>query len=224
MSKNRATCMDSIYQNAGVDVELVTPENLDEFIVSGFPLHPAYDFLSLTHKADYLRCYFMHHHGGGYTDIKMTEFDWNRYFDSMSSGCWAIGYQEIGSSGVAARHSELYEEMSQNFRLLIGNCAYIFRDGTPLTQEWYDRVHVKLDEKLPALKEHPGRHPRDFNGKLPDDNKVIRKLGVLLPRFLRSEYPLGWSEILGDIFHPLVYKYTDQIIKIMPWINTKNYL
>ena len=48
-------------------------ENLSSWIAEKSPLHPAYNYLSSVHKADYLRCYLMHHHGGAYSDIKVIE-------------------------------------------------------------------------------------------------------------------------------------------------------
>jgi hypothetical protein len=62
MSANRKKCLDSIYQHAGVDIVLITEDNLNHWLVE--PLHPAFEYLSLTHKADYLRSYLMHFYGG----------------------------------------------------------------------------------------------------------------------------------------------------------------
>ena len=48
----------------------MTPANLQDWVVAGHPLHPAYNDLSLVHRSDYLRAYLLHHHGGGYCDLK----------------------------------------------------------------------------------------------------------------------------------------------------------
>ncbi|MGI9252585.1 MAG: hypothetical protein ACR2J8_02470, partial [Thermomicrobiales bacterium] len=66
MPSQRLESLETIRQNAGCEVVLVTPDNLADFLVE--PLHEAYDYLSCTHRADYLRAWFMHHRGGGYTD------------------------------------------------------------------------------------------------------------------------------------------------------------
>ena len=66
------SCLDSFYSNSSCDVVLVTSDNLSSWLVSA--LHPAYTYLSFTHRADYLRCYFMHHYGGSYSDIKYCSF------------------------------------------------------------------------------------------------------------------------------------------------------
>ena len=70
MSDNRKKCFESIIQNSKVGVRLVTKHNLQEYNLADSPIHPAFQYLSATHKSDYLRCYFMYHYGGGYTDIK----------------------------------------------------------------------------------------------------------------------------------------------------------
>ena len=49
---------------------------LDKYILQEHPLHQSFNYLSETHKADYLRTYFMRFHGGGYSDIKKTSGSW----------------------------------------------------------------------------------------------------------------------------------------------------
>ena len=36
-------------------------------------------------------------------------------------------------------------------------------------------------------------------------------------------YPLEWTELLGQIYHPIVYKYEDKLMKDLPYVNTENY-
>lgn len=66
----RVEGLDAMRQMIGVPVELITPEKLPAWVVEGHPLHPMYSQLSYVHRSDYLRAYFMAHHGGGYSDIK----------------------------------------------------------------------------------------------------------------------------------------------------------
>ena len=62
MSQNRAACLKSIRTTNGhLDVHLVTPSNIADFIVEGSPLHPCFELLSDVHRADYLHAYLMHH-------------------------------------------------------------------------------------------------------------------------------------------------------------------
>jgi len=70
MSTNRRACLNSIVAKSNCEVELVTSDNLGRFVLNHHPLHEAYEFLSYTHRSDYLRCYFMR----TYLKIEMMTF------------------------------------------------------------------------------------------------------------------------------------------------------
>jgi hypothetical protein len=53
---------------------------------------------------------------------------------------------------------------------------------------------------LDDLKANPARHPQDQKSMLFDDHEV-------------SQYPLVWAELLGEIFHPIIYKNKNLLIK-----------
>ena len=94
MSDVRRRSLDILrYTNLGLDVHFVTPRNLSEYLVTGHPLHPSYEDLSFHHRADYLRAYFMHHHGGAYADIKPLTGAWGPVLDKLNSSptLWAGG-------------------------------------------------------------------------------------------------------------------------------------
>lgn len=199
MSENRQQAIASLREKTEVEVMLVTPANLHTFILPDFPLHKGYPYLSAVHKADYLRCYFMHHHGGGYTDIKAPRGSWKSSFDRLQKqpNKWIAGYREIGKRGAArVEHPNVSVDLLQNWQLLIGNCAYICRPYTPFTADWYNELHHRMDQYYPQLVEHPGNILGDNEG-----------------------YPIPWTGILGQIFHPLCLKYKDGILyanKIKP--------
>ena len=52
MSERRKKCFDTM-TNSKVKVVLITPKNLDKYICLKHPLHPSYQYLSETHKADF---------------------------------------------------------------------------------------------------------------------------------------------------------------------------
>ena len=190
MSVNRKNCLNSIYENSGVEVILITPENLSSFILDKFPLHPSFDYLSLVHKSDYLRCYFMHHFGGGYADIKICNNSWEKAFDNLqNTDKWLLGYSESRAKDLARVEVQIQKDLNKHFLSVIGNCAYICRPYTSFTKEWYDELHFRLDLKFLSLKKYPGNILGDNTG-----------------------YPLGWTYILGSIFHPLNLKYLDKIL------------
>jgi FkbM family methyltransferase len=177
---------------------LITEKNLDKYILKSHPLHDAYKYLSETHKADYLRTYFMHFYGGGYTDIKRQTGSWSNSFVKLleNKDMYAVGYTEIGPNGVSGISDNYYR---QYWKELIGNGCYIFRPNTPFTKKWYENMLAILDENLQLLKENPARHPRDC-----------------IEHFGWTSYPIKWAQILGDVFHPICYEYKDNLIHGLP--------
>jgi hypothetical protein len=204
MSEDRYNALSSI-KNSGLEVTFINKENLSSWIVENSPLHPAYNYLSPVHKADYLRCYLMHHHGGAYTDIKHIVNSWLLPFEQLEkSDCFINGYKEV-SCLETARGRGLVKDiwLALNFYRVIGNCAYICKPNTAFTEEWFYSVQNVLDCKFDILKTYPAKHPRDFYKKVYENGLV-------------SDYPLRWTEICGEIFHPLCLKYSKKLLKNLP--------
>jgi hypothetical protein len=204
MNENRINGLESIKNNSNVNYILVTNENLEKFILNEHPLHPGFNYLSDVHKADYLRTYFMHHHGGGYTDIKPCSWDWNPYFDQLeSSDAFGIGAPEDeGELSVTVKQRSW---LGQHWEKLMTNDLYIFKPNTEFTTKWYNKLLEVMDIKLNNLQKFPAKSSREAA-----DTIVTR-------------YPIDWGEILLEIFHPLCYEYTDRLIKTMPLPITKDY-
>jgi len=197
MSDQRKQCLKNIIETSECNVILITVDNLDKY-TNKYALHPAYAYLSETHKADYLRTYLMHFYGGGYTDIKQTTGSWKQSFENLNnSNSWICGYTEL-SNGVA------YPPNIDKWKDLVGNCAYICKPGTPLTTEWYTNMIALLDTKLEALKRNPSNHPQDCSSP-------------------ESRYPIEWNEMLGRIFHNVSYKYKEYILNTLPVPIFNNY-
>jgi hypothetical protein len=198
MSTNRIQALWSIFNNSCCSITYINMQNIKNWIKPDYPLHPAFLYLSSTHKSDYLRCYLMHHYGGGYTDIKQTNKNWHSFFQNLEkSNCYALGYREL-SHGIPHLTGILGDEIRRAHNDLIGLCAFIFKKNSPLTQVWLDQTHFFLDKKLPMLMENPAQHPLD-------------QINVILPHGEISKYPLRWAEMLGEIFHPLIFSYKDML-------------
>lgn len=198
MSANRKSGLKSLEQKAKVPVILITPKNLKDFLIEDAPLHPAFVYLSLVHRSDYLRCYFMHHHGGGYADVKTFHHSWINAFSNLKKkkDKFIIGYPEVG--GIAPVGGQLEKDLKFHLPLLIGNGAYICRSNTKFTAEWYHELHRRMDEYQPLLEKH-------HNGEIAD-------------------YPVPYTFLLGQIFHPLSLKYHKNLLQdknLMP--DFKNY-
>lgn len=131
MSSNRTQSFLSIMQWLNCPVIYLNPRNIRQWQHPEHPFHPAFDYLSATHKADYLRCYLMHHYGGGYTDIKPTQKDWSGFFSSMrGADKLALGYTEIGPHGVAPVGGPL-EEFCEGNTASSSACARSSSESAP---------------------------------------------------------------------------------------------
>lgn len=198
MSERRQQNLDRISQITKCEVTFITDDTISEYIKPDAPFHEGYQYLSGTTKCDYARAYFMHHYGGGYTDIKIIYYPWTLSFNELDDpSIWVVGYREINGGGVARlspEKKELQEQLYKNWGYLLGNGAFICRPNTPFTREWMDELNKTMDEYLPELKKNPARDSRDCLGKD----------GV-------SMFPIPWAGIAGCIFHPLCMKYVDHL-------------
>ncbi len=191
MSENRKRGYESLVKNSGVEVRLITPENLPEYILPEYPLHPSFDNLSLVHKSDYLRCYFMHFYGGGYSDIKPNYKNWQQSFEKLinSEDYYVLGYTELSGLGMGRGQGEIDKDLIKNYLSCVGTGAFICKSNTKFTTEWYIELNKRMDLYCEDLKKTPG----DIKG---------RNVG----------YPIMLLAILSQIFAPLCLKYKNHII------------
>ncbi len=201
MSTNRKRCFETLV-NTGLEVILITPYNLNNYIKE--PLHPGYKYLSNTHKADYLRTYFMHFYGGGYSDIKEINRSW---LDAVklienNDNIWIIGYKESGPRDVAiVDDPKINKVIHDEWFKLLGNGCYICKPNTPFTTLWYNSMIEVMDKIYDDLQKYPARHPREGHPMQSNNN---------------YKYPLKWTELLGSIFHPICHKYHKHISQTLP--------
>lgn len=180
-----------IAANPGIDVRLITAENLHDHLIPGEPLHPAFENLSFIHRSDYLRCYMMNFHGGGYADIKAHRHDWMPAFDRLNaSSAWVLGYRNpVRWMTPNFADPALQRLMVRTSDQRIGQTAFICRPGTPYTREWWRRLNQILDERAETLAANPGSLNRS-----------------------EDPYAIGFTEILAQIIDPLSVKYNDRIL------------
>ncbi|MFM8953148.1 MAG: capsular polysaccharide synthesis protein [Planctomycetaceae bacterium] len=175
----RATSLDTIRRHSGVETVLVTEDSLDRWVTTAAPLHQAFHQLSAIHQADYLRCYLMHHHGGGYLDVERLSQP-----RILHAAWWR------------------YRWLQLNYRRLIGTCAFVCRPRSAFADAWFAGMTRRLDGFQAALAANPARHPRDHAG-FPIDGRP-------------SSYPVTWTALLADIFHPLALHHRHQILTTLP--------
>lgn len=197
-SFKRMNALKSLISNIGVPVIILTTENYKAFEVKDYPIHEAFNYLTGVHKADYLRCYMLHHYGGGYHDIKFRDSGWENEWDKFDGeNTWILGKREERASSVGYPPGQ--KHIQKYFNKLCSMCWIICKPKTPFTTELLSTIHKILDKHLPELKKHPGPVPRGCYSDTPFSPAP------------KDSYPLRWLEILGEIFHPLMLKYNNHI-------------
>ena len=70
----------------------VTPENLEGFAIEKYPFSKVFKYLSNRHKREYLRAFFNHFYGGGYTSTLEGLKNWETgRTKSRKSILWMVG-------------------------------------------------------------------------------------------------------------------------------------
>lgn len=159
LSENRRRALDVVRElNPDVAVNLITDENLHEYIRQDHPLHATYTNLALTHKSDYLRAYFMHYYGGGYLDVKTIKSSWVPAFQRLreNKSAWVLGYRELSHATASTLPGRMQSQVRKNFFRIIGNGAFICKPESPITSEWLAEVERRLAYYEQPLKIRPG--------------------------------------------------------------------
>lgn len=202
MSENRKKGYESLVNNSGIEVKLITPHNLDKYILPDHPLHTAYDNLSLVHKSDYLRCYFMHFHGGGYCDIKPNFKKWALAFDLITNNkeTYILGTTEADGISMGRDQGIIDTDLQTNYLSCVGTCAFVCRSNTRFTTEWYTELLNRMDGFSDELQKFPG----DVKGR-------------------NKGYPITLHGVLSQIFAPLCLKFRHHIIHYDIFPTRENY-
>lgn len=172
--------------NPDIEVTLVTATNIDDFALADAPIHAAFPLLSANHKGDYLRAYLLHHHGGGYSDIKRHLLPWGPSFERIAraTGPWLIGYPVPTMREAAHMPGLLGRDVRVHFASLPGSAAIVSLAGTPLTRDWIAEIHRRLDYYHDLLEASPGNTWGDNPG-----------------------YPIPWTRLGSQVLEPLALKY-----------------
>ncbi|WP_373520508.1 capsular polysaccharide synthesis protein [Aquiflexum sp.] len=221
MKDSRALSFRMMREHIGVPVCLVTPENLEQFILKDFPLHSAFPLLSAVHQSDYIRAYLLHHYGGAWHDVKATEVSFAEVWkEFLNPQVYMVGKPEI-DGGPARIHDEDGRWMPDLWRELISVVSWIGRANTPISKALIENMEAYLEENLDLLKKFPGTHPREK--KIETNNFFSRNLKKITYRIQgrNVNYPLPWT-VFGNIFHPLNYRFRKNILKTLPVDTIKN--
>ena len=151
-------------------VRIVRPQDVEVLLAAGEAgdthknpksrcLHPAWEYLSYVHRADYLRCEILHAYGGLYCDCDTICWsDLSRLLDELRGGYSAV----LPEPGL------LYET---------GMNAGLFRRASYFTRCWRAALRNRLDARLNALQEF--RHQNSApNEDALEWNEILRDLVV----------------------------------------------
>ncbi len=190
MSNQRENAFIHMHKDLDVPIIHITEHNLAKYTL--WPIHPAVQYLSGIHKADYFRIYFMLHIGGGYYDIKHPTEPWSKYFYMFEDpNVWMIGVPE---EKIGMAKSPIVEYDEDNYKRCITNSWFISRRNNPIMKEIHDMQNKILDKHMEKLKTNPPPSERCcFNHE--------------------NGYPLRWAEILGELTSQVVPTYFDNHVK-----------
>lgn len=223
MSSSRKECLRTLIASSKVEVKIITNKTFYNYENSEIPIHKGFGYLSDVHKSDYARAYIMYFYGGGYSDIKANDFNWNPYFDMLLSSKYdAIGYAEKDPSGLApfwVDDQQTEKDAKSNYNKFAGNGHYIFKPKTRFAHDWLLEIHKIMDDNYEKLRNNPARHPYNVNGGI--HSSFLEKVPESL---ISMEYPFFWSEINGNIRHRLEYQRGLKSFMLeMPFPNMNNY-
>lgn len=240
----RLEAYEALIRRVGVPLHLVVSSNLKKYVLPGFPLHPAFKFLTPVHKSDYLFSYFSHHVGGAFHDIKHPFRDWNPYFNKMQATpeAWLMG------SPVARQHVACQEPMAADdpaclyMRRARGENASHWRSVFPeFPTAYINGRYDKFDGTRGACCE---RVRNGWRGMISCQEHIARPRTALTRDWLRlvhvvldkkiselnathypmarccqdheNGYPINWAELKGNTLFPLELKYHSHIYPILP--------
>lgn len=187
----RSRAVDDLRRSlASAEFVLITPDNLDDDVVPGHPLHDCYTNLSYVHRSDYLRSYLMHHHGGAYVDLKRPMGDWSSAFDALEAApdIWAAGGAERTSFNVSGAMGPLGLDQQRYFAQQLNPAGFAFKPRSRWTAEWSAEVRRRLDYYADRLRGVDG----GVWGDAPD-------------------YLVIWNTLHGQVFSPLCLKFIDHL-------------
>lgn len=201
----RQSSINSIKRAAGVNVTVLGDSNYTQVgDLHPLALSPA---LSKNHLSDYLRAFVMHKYGGAYQDVKPTTINWKDKISRLNENRHALflGADEqpyfkfhpawdktFGNAGILLPYSLVQKHGPQ---CVTSNCYYAAKPNTAFTQEWLHLVTQKMTIHMHSVRLHPAPFPRCCTA------------------YKNNGYPIYWSELHGDLLHPLQVKYCRNIMK-----------
>lgn len=221
MTNNRLLSFNLLKENIGVPVCLITPENINKFLIKGAPLPTTYSKLSVVHRSDYIRAYLLHHYGGAWHDIKATEVSYASSWDIFKDpNVWIIGRAEK-QKGAAQIYTDNGIYVPQEYKKLIAVPSWIARPKTDFSKDLLLGIENILELNKEKLNKHPAKHPRE---KYISPRNFLHKIIIWIKHTYAGRnvnYPLEWT-LFGNVFHPMLLKHQAHIDYNLPEDKNKN--
>ena len=98
------------------------------------------------------------------------------------------------------KHSSVFLLPDTDDSQHVSNGAYLMRPHTSLTIQWLKSLNLRLDSKKEELEKHPAPFSRCCHNK-------------------ENDYPIGWSELHGDVFSIVQMLYINHVKQGGPWFS-----
>lgn len=193
ITTNRKSALDVLRSaNPTLDFILITPKNINDWIVKNDPLPESFENLSHVHQSDFLRAYLMHHHGGVYMDIKAVDASWQGIIEKLNNNPQKVagGPREVSIFNCSLAEGPLGEDQRNNFSRHLCVAGLACKPGSSFTAEWLAEVKRRLRYFEDVLIENPAEQPWGMN----------------------PGYPVPWNCLGGSVFSPLCLKHHDSLI------------
>ena len=135
----------------------------------------------------------LHHYGGYYHDIKYRENSLDLEWGKIDQEKWLYGRREREPSHIGEPN------IKEHYNDLVSMGNIIAKKETFYTRELMEKIDSILENKKELLEKYPSPTGRCCYFNKPFENAP------------KNNYPLGWLEVMGKNFHPLMLKYKDKI-------------
>jgi hypothetical protein len=226
-----AEVFNSLGLTLDVDVQLVTPDILEQYNVTEEPFHPAMKYLAPNHKLDYLHAYFAHNYGGGYLEIvkRKDNTTWTKPFDYVgdNESRWFLGTSS--AEEVTCDESNIEDAWCKELQFKTdgityadtrggmsnwipskGPCCAQVRKYYNHTNLWPRQDGIIVRKKTKFTTDWLNYVHQHLDAKMP---ALKMQTPPAEPCCLKHQesYPIRWDELRGEIWSNLLMKYKDHI-------------
>ena len=224
MTNSRLECLNS-FNNCKEhwNLCLITPGNLNSYILKEDPLNKSFKYLSPVHKSDFICNYMSYHYGGCVFGIKNTRnftklySYWKNFM--TNDNCYYMGAKLSPSYIAHNPQLTIYKKCNEEVNNLFDVRYWFSKKHNPMSKKILDKMYNILDEKYIQLSDEKNKwlHSRDhYNCQWKNDKKYYYSKKRYKFNNIISSYPLRWAELGGEIVHEVSLEYLSNINNTLP--------